>query len=89
MNEKHSMPWPLCPTYPCDQGLLLLRIWANSEPAIAVLLPQLTSANLNNMILNLSPMWRVYSAHISECQNCSGDDRIDLNASLADITLFN
>ncbi len=74
--------------YACEEGVLLLRLWADSEPEIVALLPRLTRADLDDAMLSLNTTWRAYTAHISQCPECSRCSAIAFHAALIDITLL-
>ncbi len=85
---RYTAQPPVHPAYACEEGVLLLRLWADSEPEIVALLPRLTRADLDDAMLSLNTTWRVYTAHISQCPECSRYSGIAFHTALIDITLF-
>jgi hypothetical protein len=81
--------WPGRRSSPCDKAIMLLHVWAESEPAIVALLPRLTRANLDDAMLNLNPTWRIYTDHISRCSRCCRHNANEFRTALIEPKLSN
>jgi hypothetical protein len=54
----------------CNDGMTLLKEWADSNPSNVSLLPDIKHADLFSNPFASGPLWRLYTRHVSTCPAC-------------------